>query len=90
MRDPKAAGGFFQRGRDPLCRTPGSYGLFGTSPRASRHAASGAGGVALAPDVLNQILRRAIEQRTDHKAPERVLKREKQARRELAAKLGEE
>ena len=86
MRDPKAAGGFFQRGRDPLCRTPGSYGLLGTSRRASRHAASGAGGVALAPDVMNQILRRAIEQRTDHKALERVLK----APRELAAKLGEE
>src|SRR5712691_10845405 len=49
------------------------------SPRASRHAASGAGGVALAPDMMNQILRRAIEQRTDHKALERVLK----ARREL-------
>jgi hypothetical protein len=39
---------------------------------------------------MNQILRRAIEQRTDHKALERVLKREKRARRELAAKLGEE
>jgi hypothetical protein len=38
---------------------------------------------------MNQILRRAIEQRTDHKALERALKREKQARRELAAKLGE-
>jgi hypothetical protein len=35
---------------------------------------------------MNQILRRAIEQRTDHKALERVLK----ARRELATKLGEE
>jgi hypothetical protein len=45
---------------------------------------------ALAPDAMNQILRRAIEQRTDHKALERVLKREKRARRELAAKLGEE
>jgi hypothetical protein len=35
---------------------------------------------------MNQILRQAIEQRTDHKALERVLK----APRELAAKLGEE
>ena len=32
---------------------------------------------ALAPDVMNQILRRAIEQRTDSKALERVLRREK-------------
>jgi hypothetical protein len=42
----------------------------------------------LAPDAMNQILRRTIEQRTDRKALERVLRREKQARRELAAKLG--
>jgi hypothetical protein len=84
MREPKAAGGFFQRGRDPLCLTPGSYALLGTSPRASRPAASGGGGVVLAPDVMNQILRRAIEQRTGHKALERVLK----ALRELVAKLG--
>jgi hypothetical protein len=43
---------------------------------------------ALTPDVMNQILRRAIEQRTDRKALERVLRRDRRARRELAAKLG--
>src|SRR5437016_13905908 len=52
----------FFKGVAPLfVEHPGSYGLLGTSPRASRHAASGAGGVALAPDVMNQVLRRAIE-----------------------------
>jgi len=72
MRDPKGAGGFF-KGVATLLRQ------LRPSPRTSRHAASGAGGVALAPDVMNQIL----EQRTNYKALERVLK----ARRELAAKL---
>lgn len=43
---------------------------------------------ALAPDAMNRILQKAIEQRTDRKKLERVLRRERQARRELAAKLG--
>jgi len=43
---------------------------------------------ALAPDVMNQILRRAIEQRIDRKALERVLKREKRARREARRQAG--
>jgi hypothetical protein len=49
MRDPKGAGGFF-KGVATLLRQ------LRPSPRTSRHAASGAGGVALAPDVTNQIL----------------------------------
>jgi hypothetical protein len=42
---------------------------------------------ALAPDVLANILRTAIEQRIDRRVHERVLKRERQVRRELLAKL---
>jgi hypothetical protein len=42
---------------------------------------------ALAPDVLANILRAAIEQRIDRRVYERVLKRERQVRRELLAKL---
>jgi hypothetical protein len=44
---------------------------------------------ALAPDDLADILRSAIEQRLDRAAYERVLRRERQVRRELLAKLGE-
>jgi hypothetical protein len=39
---------------------------------------------ALAPDVLAAILRDAIEARIDRRALDRVLKRERQVRRELA------
>jgi hypothetical protein len=42
---------------------------------------------ALAPDVLANILRSAIEQRLDRRIYERVLKRERQVRRELLAKI---
>jgi hypothetical protein len=42
---------------------------------------------ALAPDVLAQILRDAIERRIDRRIYERVLKRERQVRRELLARL---
>ena len=43
-----------------------------------------------APSPQGSERRRAIEQRTDHKMLERVLRRERQARRELAAKLDED
>jgi hypothetical protein len=42
---------------------------------------------ALAPDVLANILRTAIEQRINRRAYERVLRRERQIRRELSEKL---
>jgi hypothetical protein len=42
---------------------------------------------ALAPDVLADILRTAIEQRIDLRAYERVLRRERQVRRELSERL---
>jgi hypothetical protein len=42
---------------------------------------------ALAPDVLAQILRDAIEARIDRRAYERVLRRERQVRRELTRML---
>jgi hypothetical protein len=42
---------------------------------------------ALAPDVLANILRSAIETRIDHAAYERVLKREREVRRELVRRL---
>jgi hypothetical protein len=42
---------------------------------------------ALAPDVLAAILRDAIEARIDRRALDRVLKRERQVRRELAHRL---
>jgi hypothetical protein len=42
---------------------------------------------ALAPDVLAGILRHAIEERTDRRALDRVLKRERQVRRELQPRL---
>jgi hypothetical protein len=42
---------------------------------------------AIAPDVLAQIVRDAIESRIDHKALRRVLAREKRVRRELIEKL---
>jgi hypothetical protein len=42
---------------------------------------------ALAPDVLADILRTAIEQRLDHRAYECVLRRERQVRRQLLARL---
>ena len=44
---------------------------------------------AIAPDVLAQIVREAIQSRIDHKALRRVLAREKRVRRELVAKLRE-
>jgi hypothetical protein len=44
---------------------------------------------ALAPDVLADILRNVIEQRIDRAAYERVLRRERQVRRELLARLGD-
>ena len=42
---------------------------------------------AIAPDVLAQFVRDAIESRIDHKVFRRVLAREKRVRKELAAKL---
>jgi hypothetical protein len=42
---------------------------------------------AIAPDVLADILRTAIEARIDHAAYERVLRRERKVRRELIARL---
>jgi hypothetical protein len=45
---------------------------------------------AIAPDILAQIARDAIESRIDHKALRRVLAREKRVRRELIEKLGAE
>jgi len=42
---------------------------------------------ALAPDVLANILHTAIEDRIDHRAYERVLKRERRVRRELSKRL---
>ena len=42
---------------------------------------------ALAPDDLANILRAAIEQRIDRRAYERVLRRERQVRRKLLARL---
>jgi hypothetical protein len=42
---------------------------------------------ALAPDVLAEILRDAIEARIDHRMLDRVLKREREVRRELMARL---
>ena len=42
---------------------------------------------AIAPDILAQIVRDAIEGRIDHKALRRVLAREKRVRRELIKKL---
>jgi hypothetical protein len=44
-------------------------------------------GVGIAPDILAQIVRDAIERRTDHKALRRVLAQEKRVRRELIVKL---
>jgi hypothetical protein len=44
---------------------------------------------ALAPDVLAQILRNAIEERIDHRALDRVLERERTARRELHLRFAE-
>jgi hypothetical protein len=42
---------------------------------------------ALAPDVLAGILRNAIVTRIDRRAYERVLRRERQVRRELSVRL---
>jgi len=42
---------------------------------------------ALAPDVLSSILRKAIEQRIDRRALDRVLRRERTVRRELNRRL---
>jgi hypothetical protein len=42
---------------------------------------------AIPPDVLAAILSDAIDARTDHKALKRVLKHEKQTRRELKSRL---
>jgi hypothetical protein len=44
---------------------------------------------ALAPDMMNAILREAIEQRLDKRLLQRVLKQERQARRELTRELDE-
>jgi hypothetical protein len=44
---------------------------------------------ALAPDVMNAILREAIEQRVDKRLLQRVLKQERQARLELTRALDE-
>jgi hypothetical protein len=45
---------------------------------------------AIAPDVLAQILRDAIDARIDQRALQAVIRRERQARRELLARLGAE
>jgi hypothetical protein len=44
---------------------------------------------ALAPDVLAEILRSAIEARINRRMLDRVLKRERAVRRELAARLAD-
>jgi hypothetical protein len=44
---------------------------------------------ALAPDLLSDILRNAIEERTNMRVLDRVIAREREARRELLERLGE-
>ena len=44
-------------------------------------------GQALPPDVLTDILRTSIEQRTDRRAFERVLRQERAARRNLLRRI---
>ena len=89
MRDPKAAGGFFQRGRAPLCRTPRQLWPLGhiaarqSCRKRCRRSCPCAGRDEPGPPPGNRA-------RTDHKALERVLKREKQARRELLLALADE
>jgi hypothetical protein len=66
------------------------YGLPTAPPKESDRRAfhgSTCQAEALAPDVLADILRTAIEERVDRRAYERVLKREKQAQRDLIRKL---
>ena len=70
-----------RRGVKPRASSPSLVRAFGSRTTRTCQAE------AIAPDILAQIVRDAIESRIDHKALRRVLAREKRVRRELIKKL---